>query len=183
MASPQDSTFDHLSDAHLNIAHLLKRGTAQSGPLPLPHWFRGMLKAVDYNPTAAEAPISAITSTLYDDLLRDASQLSFRMIAQVTGEKIGGEADVAAYTDGLIEKLQTPDAALHFSDVYMPLVIGGIILFDRASLPDEKLGDSLTAVSSALQGRRAELSADDQIAYRVVEKVIERARQKYGYQV
>lgn len=183
MANPHDSTFDHLAEEHLNVAHLLKRGSNQSGALSLPLWFRGILKVVDYDPAAAEAPIAVLTTSLYDELLRDACRLAFKMIAQVTGEKIGDDSDVSAYIDSLVNKLQTGETPFHFSDVYMPLVIGGVILFDRACLPDEKLGDSLNAISSALQGRRAEISADDQTAFNIVEKVIERARQKYGYQV
>jgi hypothetical protein len=183
MANPTENVFDHLADETLNIAHLLKRGTSLKGTLPLPSWFRGMLRAVEFNPAAAESPISALTSTLYDDLLKDACRLAFKMMARVTGEKIGDEADVEEYISALIARLQAPDTVLRFNDVYMPLVIGGVILFDRACLPSEKLGDSLNEIGRALVGRYPEIGTEDRATYTVVEKVIERARQKYGYQV
>ncbi len=183
MANPTESVFDHLADETLNIAHLLKHGTSHKGTLPLPSWFRGMLRAIEFNPAAAENPITTLTTTLYEDLVRDACRLAFKMMGQVTGEKIGDSADVNEYTNTLVSRLQSADTVLSFNDVYMPLVIGGVILFDRACLPTEKLADSLDDISRAILGRYPDLSAEDRTTYSIIEKVIERARQKYGYQV
>jgi len=63
----------------------------------------------------------------------------------------------------------------------LPLVLGGIIVYDRVILANEKVGEQLTELSRVIKSRYAEIDGDAAIVYRMVEQVLDRTFQKYGY--
>lgn len=63
----------------------------------------------------------------------------------------------------------------------MPLVLGGIIIYDRVTLPGENLSDSLVQISTALDERGYERNRDTELIFAMGEQLISRALQKYGY--
>lgn len=183
LAAPDESTHDYLKDPHFDVQLALKkvlRGEADA--LTLPAWCKGMLKAIEANPSLAlEQPAIALASTGYEELLRDAMRLGFQMITTSTGEQMGSEEDMRDYAEKLITKIQSQKPALNFSDVYLPLLMGGVIIYDRAVLKAEKMGEMLTELSRILKSRYAEVNADDDMVYRLAEQVVDRALQKFGY--
>jgi len=147
----------------------------------LPAWCKGMLKAIEANPLSVEQPAVALAGTAYDDLLRDAMSLGFQMITTSTGEKMGSEDDMREYAEKVIGKLQAGQPSLGFSDVYLPLLLGGVIIYDRAVLKTEQVGDMLTELSRIVKSRYAEVSTHDEMVYHMTEQVVDRALQKFGY--
>ncbi len=182
MASPDENTPNYLSDARYDVQLALKRVLrGEQEALSLPAWCKGMLKAIEANPLSVEQPAVALAGTAYDDLLRDAMSLGFQMITTSTGEKMGSEDDMREYAEKVIGKLQAGQPTLGFSDVYLPLLLGGVIIYDRAVLKTEQVGDMLTELSRIVKSRYAEVSTHDEMVYHMTEQVVDRALQKFGY--
>jgi len=183
LAVPDESAHDYLKDPHYDVQLALKRVLrGEQDALTLPAWCKGMLKAIEANPTTAvEQPAVALANTGYEELLRDAMRLGFQMITTSTGEKMGSEQDMQEYADRLIGKLRSDKPTLSFSDVYLPLLMGGVIIYDRAVLKAEKMGEMLTELSRILKSRYAEINADDDMVYHLAEQIVDRALQKFGY--
>ena len=178
-ASPQEESFDPLNDERLNVESVLKKGT--DNPAALPSWCRGLLKIIDKDPSAADNPAQALADDLYDELLRDSMRYSFNVLAQTTGEELGSEDDMHEYGERVIADLTKPGKPLSFADVYLPLLLGGVVMYNRVILTDEKVGESLTEIAKQLHARRPEVNGSSELVYRMGERVIDRALQKYGY--
>ena len=183
LAAPEDNSRDYLKDPHYDVQLALKKVLrGEQDALTLPAWCKGMLKAIEANPTVAvEQPAVALASTGYEELLRDAMRLGFQMITTSTGEKMGSDEDMQEYANRLIGKIQAGKPVLSFSDVYLPLLMGGVIIYDRAVLKAEKMGEMLTELSRIVKSRYAEINADDDMVYHLAEQVVDRALQKFGY--
>lgn len=181
MAAPLEDTYDYLGDDYYNVTLTLKKGGPAEGPLQLPAWCKGMLKAIETSASAADQPPKVFSTILYDELLRDAIRHGFHMIAKATGEDLGSEQERRDYAEQLISKIQTGQPALTFSDVYMPLVLAGVIIYDRAVLKTEKIGEMLTELSRQLKSRYAEVNADNELVYHMAEQLLDRSFQKFGY--
>jgi hypothetical protein len=178
-AAPEEATFDPLNDERLNVKELLTKG--MDNPAMLPSWCRGVLKAIDKDPSAADNPAEVLATALYDELLRDAIGYGFNVLAKTTGEELGSETDMREYGERLVGSIIKPNGALTFTDVYLPLTLGGVVMYDRAILSDEKVGESLTEIFRQIKTRREEVNEDNEIVYNMGERVIDRALQKYGY--
>ncbi len=182
LANPDEATPNYLSDAYFDVQLALKRlMRGKQEVLALPAWCKGMLKAIEENPASVEQPGIALANTGYEDLLRDAMRLSFQMITTSTGETMGTEEDMREYADRLIAKLQNGQSELTFSDAYLPLILGGVIIYDRAILKNEKVGEMLTELSRIVKSRYAEVSAEDEMVYTMTQQIVDRAFQKFGY--
>lgn len=180
MAAPKDDSLDYLGDETLNVAAALK--SAEDGvTVTLPGWSRAMLRAIDQNEQAAEKPAHALATTLYDELLRDAGKHAFKMLKRSTGVDLGSDADVDAYVERLVSDVRKPSHKLAFTDAYLPLVMGGVMLGDRITLPEEKIGEALVEIASTLRERVAERDEDNELIFKLAEQVIDQALQKYGY--
>lgn len=181
MANPQEQTVDPVGDEGLNVAAALKKGSAAS-PNALPSWCKAMLKAVDTDPSAADHPESALATNLYDELLRDALKYAFKAVTQASGETLGTDEETLAYAERLILDLtEGRKGKLGFTDVYLPLALGGVINYDRAILKDEQVGEILNDLAKALKTRQGEINEDNELIYQMAEKMIDRTLFKYGY--
>lgn len=182
MAAPEENTTDRIYDERLDVSLAIKRFQRGETDKPvLPAWCKGMLKAIDTNPSSAEQPAVALAGQVYDELLRDAMRFAFHLITTTTGEQMGSEEDITDYIEKWISKIQSGKASMSFSDVYLPLLLGGVIIYDRAILKTEKVGEMLTELSRHVKSRYAEVSADDEMVYRITEQIVDRAFQKFGY--
>lgn len=182
MAIPDESTPDYLNDAHYDVMLSIKRVLRGDRETPiLPAWFKAMLNQLDNAAATAEQPAVALAGPVYDELLRDAMRLGFQMIATTTGKKMGSDDEIGDYIQKVIGKLESAQPALNFSDVYLPLLIAGVIIYDRVVLKTEKLGDDLTQLAQLVKARQAEIRDDEVMVYETTQQVVDRALQKYGY--
>jgi hypothetical protein len=177
MAAPRDDSFDYLGETSYNLSLLLKKGAP--GEAELPYWCRSFLHVLARDERAATYIEQVVTRVIYADLVRDAATHAFRMIKTVTGEDLGSDAEVQAYVDQLAHLLNEK-GQFDFTHVYLPLILGGVIIYDRVVMPGEILSDSLVQISNALDERRYEHNNDTQLVFTMAETLISRALQKYG---
>jgi hypothetical protein len=179
MAAPTEENYDYLGESHYNVSLLLKKGSSVPETVDLPYWCRALLHVLAKDERAMNHPEQIVTRVLYPELVRDAALHAFRMIKTVTGENLGSDADMQAYTEQLAHMLGG-QATLDFTHVYLPLVLGGVVVYDRVVMPDENLGDILHQISMVLDGHTGERNADTELIFAMAENLISRALQKYG---
>ena len=107
---------------------------------------------------------------------------AFEMIRTVSGEDVGNEDEIRTYTDNFVRLLGST-GGLDFAHVYMPLVMGGIIVYDRVIAPDEKLEDTLRDMGEVLAMRDAEWSDDNDLVFLMTKEVVNRSLRLFGFQI
>jgi hypothetical protein len=181
-ASPSDITgHSVLAAGEYNLLPLLdKERLADPRPITLPHWSRALLRTLVNEPRAADYPIETITRLLIDDLLLDAMLFSFKTIEANTGEELGTEQEMEEYARGTLEMFEG-DARMDFTHAYMPLVLGGCIIFDTVIMPNEKLDELVQETKSIVEEREHERNADNELVFTIAHRLVDRAVSKYGY--
>lgn len=180
LARADESTIDYLGGEQFDIRLLLAKGL-KAGPAGLPGWCRALLKTIDSDPSAADEPAAALAASCYDDLLRDAIAHGFHMVGIMTGEELGSDDDMKDYAERLVSSIIKPQNPLTFTDVYLPLVMGGVIYYDRAITIDEQVGEALRGIHDQLIERRAEMTEDNALVFTMADQIVDRAMQKFGY--
>lgn len=170
-------------DEEYFVAGVLRKGWPTDGrPIPMPHWCRAMLTMIGFDERVMQEPIRALAGPLYDELLRDAIIHGFRMVQHVTGENLGSAEDVREYTEHLINLLRQPKSALTVTDVYLPLVMGGVIVCEETKMPGEEMQEVLHTLLRTIKNRIPQERGDDNtFIFAMTEKVLDRALIKYGH--
>lgn len=157
---------------------LLEQGAAGSMPGPgqpaLPRWYSRMCHLLLQEPGLAAQPEGLITQLVYPALVHDAVHQGFAMVATVTGESFGTPAELAAYAD-MVSGAVAEGQPLDLAHVYLPLVLGGLIINARLTLPREQIRETVSVLVRALDLRRAERSPENVFVFDLADRLIERA--------
>jgi hypothetical protein len=146
----------------------------------LPRWIKAYLKLLSAEPRAAEFPVQAITRVVYPELLRDGGVYAFQLLEQASGEDLGTPDEMVAYMDALVQAMN--DGKLDFMQVYMPLVLGGVTVFnDQVLMPSDDLKTMVSQMLEMLTKHQAERNDDTEIVFTLARRVLLRALSKYGY--
>lgn len=183
MAAPQENVFDYLAHQEYNVALTLKNDLPQDGSAPvLPRWAQGLLKLIAQNEKAAHHAVQAVTRLLYEELVLDAIPHAFSVLKTATGENFGTDEEIQRYGDMLVQMLGDT-GKMDLSHAYMPLLLGGIVVYDRVVKPGEDLGESLRDMTDALDERLAERDASNEIIFELAHDLLHRSLLKYGIQI
>ncbi len=178
MADPGEDQLDYLGSQAFNVAVLFKHDLPVD--LRLSRWFEGLVRGIAHNEQVAFSPAAYISSKLYDALLLDTIPFAFRMIQTVTGEDMGSEEETRQYARNLVRSLNTL-GSMDFAHAYLPLVMGGAIVFDRVVLPGEKLDENLRAMSDVLAMRDAEWTEANDLVFLMTRELVNRSLRLFGY--
>lgn len=174
MAAFPNTAVDYPGQELYHVRRTLEQGWAHNSSfIPLPNWCRALLERM--NTRIAADPIAALAGPLYDDLLSDAMTHGFRLLHAVTGQQLGSDDDMRAYSAQLIPLLRQPGAHLSFVDVYLPLVLGGVAVEARAATIQ---GGMLEIVSAIVQRHKTANSQDDPFVLDMIESVLGWARER-----
>jgi len=183
MAEPMEETYDYLGYPVFNIAATVKNGFAPGGGPRFPHWCNSLLEIIAQDEKKANNDlVQIVTETLYDDLLRDAIPYAFKMIKAITGEELGTDAEILDFANHTIEFLGEK-SGMDFTHVYMPLVIGGIITYDRVVSDVEEMSDSLRGMHDVLSERESEVDENNDLVYMITKQMVNRSLQRFGFQI
>jgi hypothetical protein len=165
-----------------SVAALLQRGWSTDGsPIPLPNWCRGMLRLAGLDRHAVDQPAKALSRALYSELLRDGVVHGFRMLHSSIEETLGAEHEIHKYGNQLVHTFWHGSNPVTFVDLYLPLVLGGVLVDQRVFLPDESVAEALHTLLTVVEQRAPERTPDNTSIFQIVDKVIGQALQKYGY--
>jgi hypothetical protein len=106
-------------------------------------------------------------------------------VETATGENLGSPEEMEHYADRVIEMLKSGqgDSELDFNRVYLPLIMGGIIVNDQMLTEKEDPAELLKGISHALEARlQTDPNADPTIVD-MTGLLLERTGQKYGYRL
>ena len=156
-----------------------KERMIQVDPPTLPYWLSSFLRAVAKDERLARVPVKAIPHFAYDDLLRDAITLGFQAIEISTGEDLGTPEEMNDYADGVISALKRK-GKMDFTHAYMPLILGGVLVFDRILVGDEMLKEVLADIRPMLSERRTERDSDNEAIFDMATLVVNHTLKKFG---
>lgn len=183
MALPSDNVFDYLANPTYNVSLTIKQLQAGESTEPvLPRWAVKLLRALVQNPQIAARPAAALAQTMYTDLLHDAVVHGFDVVKMATGEALGTDDEIAHHVERLIAMLET-NAGMDLLHAYVPLVLAGIVLYDRVVLPDDDLGKQLRGMGDVLAERAPERTPDNELVFALTRQLVNRSLLKYGVQI
>ncbi len=174
--------YHYPEEAMYTVMTLLKEGWPTDGtPIPLPYWCRGLLHMIGMDEEVVQEPVLAFTGALYDELLRDAIVHGFHIMSVATRRELGSEHELRVYTDYLVQIVRHPKRPLTFSDVYIPLVLAGVVVSEDVALPNEKPLERIHDLMK-VYNRRAETERNDvtEMAFLMAEDVTNFALRRYS---
>ena len=178
MANPQEDHYDYLGSQNFNVSAFFKHELAAE--IVLPRWCDGLIRAIAYNEQVAANPCPLIGTKLYEPLLRDALPFGFAIISKTTGEDMGSEAEIRDYSDRYLKLLH---GGMDFAHAYLPLILGGVIVFDRVVAEGEVLADSLRDMSEVLLERDPEWTEDNDLVFLLTKELVNRSLRLFGFQI
>ncbi|MCC6614678.1 MAG: hypothetical protein IT320_14450 [Anaerolineae bacterium] len=180
-AAPQDSAHGFLAAGKYAIAPLFQRLLRDPNhEIDLPHWFSAFLHLLGQDDRVAEYATRIVPRTLYLPLLQDAVEHAFALVQQASGQSLGQQSEIASYAQQMVNVLELKEG-LNFQRVYLPLVMGGILINDKIILPGEKQDDQVSKLVNDLDERRAEMSPDDSDVLELTQQIIHRVTKIYGH--
>jgi hypothetical protein len=152
-------------------------------PIPLPNWCRGLLGMISEDERVLARPAEALANSLLNDVIRDAVRVGFQDIKRASRRNLGTTAEIQIYSDYLVNTLGQQEKPVEFVDLYLPLVLGGIVVADNIPLPDMKHFDKLKQISQRVQEESFNRNADTALSFDVIDDVMEWAMRRYtGWQ-
>jgi hypothetical protein len=180
---PKETAHGYVAAGRYGITPLLERDLQSlDEPPELPDWCLHLLRAIDRDERAIERAGQMIVRYLYLHLLRDGIRHGFELVLNATGEDLGSPQELEEYGDTVLSMFETKQG-MDFSHVYLPLLMGGILVHERLPLSKEDPSELLTSATAALEQRRPECSEEDLPIYDITSRLLEGAGQKYGLQL
>jgi hypothetical protein len=124
-----------------------------------PYWYKKLIEILTYEPRLRLYPEKVVKELLYEDLVEDAIGHSFYMLKVLGLYDVGTKSEVLNWA-GRVRQALSQNGALDYASVYMPLVLGGVMVNNRLNLRGEMVRDTLHAVQSAHESRRAEIKPE-----------------------
>jgi hypothetical protein len=163
--------YDYPDQILYHVGGLGQRGHPHDGtPIPLPFWCRSLLSLIGVDPQVMTNPAATLAGPLFDDVLRDAITHGISMLYAVTGLELGTRDEAFVYTEYLIDLIKKPNRPLTFSDVYLPMVIGGILVANDVVMPQEEPLRSFQKMHETLLARQPEHTEENDLIFQMTEQ-------------
>jgi len=107
-------------------------------------------------------PVSLVARADYARLTRLACSLSFGLLRQRLQRDVWSLKEQMAVTDLVADRVQR-GGALPAEFLYLPLMLGGLLVADKVTMPGEKVAQSRELLARARQKRQAKLAENPQL--------------------
>lgn len=183
LAPEADGSEVYKGEHRYRVARTVKMNWPDDGtPIPMPLWTRALLERVGYDNLVLENPVASLAGPLYGDLLDDAIHHGFDLVYAQTNISFTHK-DIAAYSAQVTDALWDPESSLGLIEMYLPLVLGGILTDERATVPNENKLEDLKAVRDILDAAKANAAQDEMLVIDLAEDVTAQIMRKYGYRM
>lgn len=180
-ASPNENGHGYVVAGRFGIKNLIEQDPLKLTEMPeLPRWFTSFLTLLEREPRVTSQPILVLQRLLYDDLLHDAILYGFELVEQATGEDLGSPAEMNDYAQSLIQDLKDGRAG-SVSRLYLPLILGGVLISDRMPVSKESPSELLSQVIRVVEDRHRLADDEEKPIYRMAIDLITRTGMKYGF--
>lgn len=178
-ANPSETQQGVLTPHQYDLEEIVSATYNHSKTTPLPYWVTAFLSVIARDERVAKVPAKAIPHFIYDDLLHDALLYTFDVVENMAGEDLGSLQEMEEYAQDVLARMKGSD--INFTHVYLPLILGGILTFDRMLLANEQLGDMLQEIDTIAKARDNERTPQNEAIFGMVQNVIRLTLKKYGY--
>lgn len=170
----------YLVGSDLNLKRYVAEGYLENpnNPIHLPFWMQGFLRSLSVNPNIAQTPVRAIAQLNYDDLLKDAMLHIFMRLETALDIDVGTQEERIAYIDNFMTTLE--DKALDFNTLYVPLVLGGLVVGDSILLKDERPEEVVALMRQLLDARHSEHDENTAETFAMANRLLEIANNRYS---
>jgi hypothetical protein len=131
------------------------------------------------NPHAADSLEQLVAEQLYLDLAYDAVMVGFNLLADVASEQFGSQDEMVAYANQLVTALSGKGNSLDVVQVYLPLVLAGLLVNTRVTLPREQTRETVSLLANARDKRAAQQNGDNKFVFDLLDDLIERALEHF----
>jgi hypothetical protein len=107
-------------------------------------------------------PVFLVVRADYARIARLAASLSFGMLRQRLGRDIWTKEEEIAVTDLIADRVER-GGALPAEFLYLPLLLGGLLIAGQVQMPGEELAQSLASFAKAREQRSAELADNPEL--------------------
>ncbi len=153
---------------------------ADLSQIQLPRWMSQFLNVLSREPRAIEAPIKVIMQLCFEGLLQDAATYAFQRIELALDESLGTAEERTIYIKQFMDEFN--EGSLGFTNVYLPIVMGGITAADQVILPDDNMEDAVHDLRAMVDARREEKLDDETTGlFDMVDRLMGKILLKYGY--
>lgn len=145
-----------------------------AAPLERLRWFQSLCQLLAADPLAARLPQGdLVTGPLFEAVLYDAVLLGFTLVRSRVKSNLGDQRERVAYANKLLGWF-TGQSEPDQTYIYLPLVLGGVIVNAAVTGRDENPWRLLDAVQEAARGRVRLASRDVREVFDLLDKLIER---------
>lgn len=145
----------------------------------LPNWAVGYLQLLAKDERLARVPHKVIPELLYDELLSDALFFAMHIVERDGGESLGDDEEMRRFTALVMEKLAVK-GEMDFTHAYLPWIMGGIIVTDKALIGEEKLADAVRQMRFMVDERARERDEDNEPVFDMASRIMDQTLKKYG---
>lgn len=166
------------------VSQRLEEGWAHDGrPVQLPYWCKDLLTRIGSDPRITERPVMSLATIMYDSVLRDAITHGFALIHLVIKRQLGSKDEMTRLAAQFTKDLRNEETCLDFDDIYLPLVLGGIIVDTEVPLQYENPIKRLHASYDHIRKLRPRGGTDVEkiLVYSIACKVCDWALEKHGF--
>jgi hypothetical protein len=170
----------YITPKEYELLRLVTQSPREREPIKHPRWFIKMLEVVDADERAARFVSKYLPEQAYDELLHDALIHGLNIYETATGSELGSQEELAEYAEGWMQKWQNKSEPLKFEDVYLPLVIAGLVIHEDMNPPDVDVRTLHPQFVRMLPARKDEVTTQNYRLFRVVRVQLEGFLHKYG---
>lgn len=145
----------------------------------MPQWYKDLLRILFRESRLRDYPAAVVSDNLYPSLLQDSIMHAFDMLITVLKEDFGDRDERLSHAEDIVRnvKLGRP---LSFGQVYLPLILGGVIANARVTMPRENIRETLFALSKAKELRYPERNENNDFIFKLLDTLIDRELDHLG---
>jgi hypothetical protein len=175
----------YLPQRDYEVLPIINQYPHQRQPLRL-RWLEAVLNALAEDVRVARYMSRAmVRDVIFDALLHDTVYWAMVTVEVATGIELGTSEEMAVLAQQWMTKFQhgiETDGfeGISFVDVYVPLVLAGLIVYDEMLLPDEDLRAFNPQFQVMLRERADERTDDNEPVFALVSAQLDKTLRKYG---
>lgn len=151
----------------------------EKGAITLPAWASTLLRLGQRDERTLRYPIPAILQFAFDDLLADAMRFAFERLEVMTGEDFGSAEDRETYIQNWLTRFHEGELGRY--DVYLPLVLGGLVIFDQVLLDNENPGSTVLEAQTHFENQLAGADDNEARLLKLAGRLVEQMFMKYNF--
>ncbi len=161
------------------LTFVLETGIPKTGEGGYPRWFVKLCRLLNQNPQAAAQIDRLVADLLYLELIYDAAMLGFAMLMTVSKEPFGSSEEMIGYGNQLVASLTGKGEPLDLVRVYLPLVLAGLVVNTRVTMPQEQTRETISLIASAREKRANEEDSSNRFVFEFADDLIQRALEHF----